>query len=101
MLKEQLQRSDLRAKELENLRTELEKSREEQTRYTNQLESTCKQTNVLNDALQQEVEILKAETMKSLQDKEQLQNDVLTASDYIVNLEDKCFTANKTSVELL
>ena len=36
-----------------------------------------------------------------MNDKEQLQQEILTASNYIVALEDKCYKANKTSLDLL
>lgn len=36
-----------------------------------------------------------------MDDKEQLQKEVQAASDYILQLEEKCFMANKTSLELL
>ena len=36
-----------------------------------------------------------------LDSKENLQKELLTASDYIIALEDKCYQANKTSLELL
>merc|ERR1712051_871555 len=43
----------------------------------------------------------KSENESLLDDKEQLQKEVQAASDYILQLEEKCFMANKTSLELL
>lgn len=36
-----------------------------------------------------------------MEQKLELQNEVLTASEYVVNQEDKCWQANKTSLDLL
>jgi hypothetical protein len=44
---------------------------------------------------------LKQENASLLNDKEKLQRELLSASDYIITLEDKCYQANKTSLELL
>ena len=44
---------------------------------------------------------MKEENAALLDRSERLQKEVLTASDYIVALEDKCYQANKTSLDLL
>ena len=45
--------------------------------------------------------MLKEENESLLDDKEQLQREVQAASDYILSLEQKCFQANKVSLDLL
>lgn len=44
---------------------------------------------------------MKAENEALLNDKDELQREVQSATDYILQLEEKCFTANKTALELL
>ena len=44
---------------------------------------------------------MKNENEGLLDDKDVLQREIQAASDYILQLEDKCFQANKTSLELL
>ena len=44
---------------------------------------------------------MKQENEQCLDDKNQLQREMQTATDYIVQLEAKCFEANKTSLDLM
>ena len=87
LLKENLRRSeDVRTKQEGHIGA-LEKVRIEQDSHI--------------AVLVQENKALKAENASLLDDKENLQKEILTASDYIVALENKCYQANKTSLELL
>ena len=87
MLREQLRRSEeVREKQQEHIDS-LDKVRIEQQSHIH--------------VLLQENSALKAENIAMLNDKEALQKEILVASDYIVALEDKCYQANKTSLELL
>lgn len=87
MLKEQLRRSeDVRVVQEGHIGA-LEKVRIEQDSHI--------------AVLVQENKALKSENSGLLDDKENLQKEILTASDYIVALENKCYQANKTSLELL
>jgi len=36
-----------------------------------------------------------------IEDKQKIQKDILEASDYIIKLEDRCYSSNETSLELL
>ena len=44
---------------------------------------------------------MKSENEQLLDEKDKLQRELQTSSDYVVQLEAKCLTANKTSLELL
>ena len=75
--------------------------KEEQASYIAQLESTCTQEKAHNELLTKEVEALTTESSMLLDEKSILQTEILTASEYIISLEDKCWKANKTSLDLL
>ena len=60
---------------------------------------SCEKTH--NEKLVEEIKALTSECSTLLEQKRELQNEVLTASEYVVNLEDKCWQANKTSLDLL
>lgn len=80
MLREQLERANERIRGLEKVRIE-------------QAENIT--------TLESENHSLKNENEGLLDDKDVLQREIQAASDYILQLEDKCFQANKTSLELL
>jgi len=45
--------------------------------------------------------MLRSQNKELLESAEKSKHEIITASDYIVDLEDKCYKANKTSLELL
>ena len=51
--------------------------------------------------MQQERQVLQTLITNLHQDKSELHTDLSTASDYMASLEDKVYTANKTSLDLL
>ena len=53
------------------------------------------------DVLMQEIGELKEENASLLNEKTQLQREIQTATDYIVEIEEKCYQSNQTCVELL
>lgn len=65
------------------------------------MESTLSCEKTHNEKLVEEIKALTTECSALLEQKRELQNEVLTASEYVVNLEDKCWQANKTSLDLL
>ena len=52
-------------------------------------------------ALQQENRALRSQNAALLVEKQKLHKDLLSASDYIIQLEDKCYESNRTSLDLL
>ena len=65
------------------------------------MESARSSEKAHNEKLGEEIKALTSECSTLLEQKKELQNEVLTASEYVVNLEDKCWQANKTSLDLL
>ena len=51
--------------------------------------------------LVQEISELKGENEQLLDEKQKLQKDMQVGTDYCVQLEEKCFKAHKTSLDLL
>ena len=54
-----------------------------------------------NSVLRTENTALRAENASLVNDKENLQQELLAATDFITAIENKCYQANKTSLELL
>ena len=54
-----------------------------------------------NTVLRTENTALRAENASLVNDKEMLQQELLAATDFITAIENKCYQANKTSLELL
>ena len=65
------------------------------------MESLLSSEKAHNEKLGEELKALTSECSTLLEQKRELQTEVLTASEYVVNLEDKCWQANKTSLDLL
>ena len=100
-LKDQISRQDESYSSLEFAKQELEATREVQVNQITQLQKLYSSEKAHNENLQQEVVSMKTEMQVLLSNKDQLHNEILTASEYILALEDKCFKANKTSLDLL
>ena len=67
----------------------------------NELEALINKQQVHISALADENTSLKQQNAKALSDKENLQKEVMTSSDYIIAVQEKCFQSNQQSLELL
>lgn len=72
MLKEQLSRKNDQYRTLEDVRTNLEKTRDEQTRQISQLQELCSTEKEHNDALLKEIDACKGDVMTIRAEKEQI-----------------------------
>ena len=79
------------------LREQLRRS--EEVRGVQEKENTVLSSE--NSVLRTENTALRAENASLVNDKEKLQQELLAATDFITAIENKCYQANKTSLELL
>ena len=91
-------------KDIEQLREQLEKAeehRKKQERTIAEQNSHINQQQVHISSLDDENSKLKEQIKEKLSDKDALQKEVLAASDYIVEVQEKCYESNKQALDLL
>ena len=98
-------------KDIEQLREQLEKAEEhrkkqertiaEQNSHINEQQAHINQQQVHISSLDDENSKLKEQIKEKLSDKDALQKEVLAASDYIVEVQEKCYESNKQALDLL